>query len=250
MFLAELKAAETLPAILEFLALHPDAFETWRDLFNATSTASCLVPILEADLAADLESCLDWLTAPARPWKACTSIITAVAQITASRPECLGETTDWFRRLSEAYLAADPAGNILDSRVVSELVSYVADLGLAPLLPQVRSLYEKQLVLTSIAGSWEEVETDTLNRPDAPLPDPIPEPFEIHGFYQDLDEELEAPLIGNDDDGQDAPDDDHDDIEDLEDLGIDITPPKPGRNDPCPCGSGKKFKKCCLPKYE
>jgi hypothetical protein len=23
--------------------------------------------------------------------------------------------------------------------------------------------------------------------------------------------------------------------------------PKPGRNDPCPCGSGKKYKKCCLP---
>jgi tetratricopeptide (TPR) repeat protein len=24
----------------------------------------------------------------------------------------------------------------------------------------------------------------------------------------------------------------------------------PGRNDPCPCGSGKKYKKCCLPKQE
>nr|WP_081586804.1 YchJ family metal-binding protein [Alloalcanivorax dieselolei] len=24
-----------------------------------------------------------------------------------------------------------------------------------------------------------------------------------------------------------------------------IRPLKPGRNDPCPCGSGKKFKKCC-----
>jgi len=30
-----------------------------------------------------------------------------------------------------------------------------------------------------------------------------------------------------------------------------LNPPKPvmtdkiGRNDPCPCGSGKKFKKCC-----
>lgn len=24
----------------------------------------------------------------------------------------------------------------------------------------------------------------------------------------------------------------------------------PGRNDPCPCGSGKKYKKCCYPKYE
>ena len=24
------------------------------------------------------------------------------------------------------------------------------------------------------------------------------------------------------------------------------TPPKVGRNELCPCGSGKKFKKCCL----
>jgi uncharacterized protein len=23
---------------------------------------------------------------------------------------------------------------------------------------------------------------------------------------------------------------------------------KTGRNDPCPCGSGKKYKKCCMPK--
>lgn len=25
---------------------------------------------------------------------------------------------------------------------------------------------------------------------------------------------------------------------------------KPGRNDPCPCGSGKKYKRCCLPADE
>ncbi len=27
---------------------------------------------------------------------------------------------------------------------------------------------------------------------------------------------------------------------------VKITQPKPGRNDPCPCGSGKKYKQCCL----
>ena len=27
--------------------------------------------------------------------------------------------------------------------------------------------------------------------------------------------------------------------------GVERTTPKVGRNDPCPCGSGKKFKKCC-----
>jgi preprotein translocase subunit SecA len=28
------------------------------------------------------------------------------------------------------------------------------------------------------------------------------------------------------------------------------TEPRVGRNDPCPCGSGKKYKKCCLPKEQ
>ena len=28
-------------------------------------------------------------------------------------------------------------------------------------------------------------------------------------------------------------------------VGID-RPTKPGRNDPCQCGSGKKFKRCCM----
>lgn len=29
-----------------------------------------------------------------------------------------------------------------------------------------------------------------------------------------------------------------------------IAPPKIGRNDPCPCGSGKKYKACCLSKAQ
>lgn len=39
--------------------------------------------------------------------------------------------------------------------------------------------------------------------------------------------------------------------EDISDLDKLLNPPKPvqstkiGRNDPCPCGSGKKHKKCC-----
>lgn len=37
-------------------------------------------------------------------------------------------------------------------------------------------------------------------------------------------------------------------------FGIRIPPkvllPKVGRNDGCPCGSGKKFKKCCIDVYD
>ena len=33
-------------------------------------------------------------------------------------------------------------------------------------------------------------------------------------------------------------------------LGYRRTAPKVGRNDPCPCGSGKKYKKCCAAKED
>ncbi len=39
--------------------------------------------------------------------------------------------------------------------------------------------------------------------------------------------------------------------EDISDLERMLNPPNPiaspkiGRNDPCPCGSGRKYKKCC-----
>jgi hypothetical protein len=29
---------------------------------------------------------------------------------------------------------------------------------------------------------------------------------------------------------------------------VTLAAPRPGRNDPCPCGSGRKYKQCCLEK--
>jgi hypothetical protein len=49
---------------------------------------------------------------------------------------------------------------------------------------------------------------------------------------------------------------DDDDVHLDEDDDLDMTlpyvraTPKVGRNDPCPCGSGKTYKKCCLPSVE
>jgi hypothetical protein len=73
---------------------------------------------------------------------------------------------------------------------------------------------------------------------------------------EDWDEDAE-------DDEEYEDDDDNDDGEDIGSLRIDkvhneYVPPQPihrdsppvGRNDPCPCGSGKKFKKCCLKRQD
>ena len=57
--------------------------------------------------------------------------------------------------------------------------------------------------------------------------------FEEHGWQYTIDVDPDKP-------------------EDIADLDILLNKPEPvkaeekiGRNDPCPCGSGKKYKKCC-----
>lgn len=61
----------------------------------------------------------------------------------------------------------------------------------------------------------------------------------ISETLSDLAEEAEA---AEEDD--DLPDAMFDDLEPVETFRNEA--PKVGRNDPCPCGSGKKYKKCCL----
>jgi hypothetical protein len=64
----------------------------------------------------------------------------------------------------------------------------------------------------------------------------------------DGDAEADAPSGWVDSLLQDyEPDDDEPDAwsEPIVNTGLKI-----GRNDPCPCGSGKKYKKCCLRKHE
>ena len=57
--------------------------------------------------------------------------------------------------------------------------------------------------------------------------------FEANGWHSDIEVNPDAP-------------------EDIADLELLLNPPKTrtvekkvGRNEPCPCGSGKKHKKCC-----
>ena len=53
--------------------------------------------------------------------------------------------------------------------------------------------------------------------------------------------------IGEEEDEDDEAgyyDDDEEDYDWEPQLPVKRTEPKVGRNDPCPCGSGKKYKKC------
>lgn len=82
--------------------------------------------------------------------------------------------------------------------------------------------------------------------------------YEEHGFDdEDLDEdEYDEEELDDAYDDYDYEDYDYEDDEEYDDEPIPSPhtwvreEPKIGRNDPCPCGSGKKYKKCCLKKHQ
>lgn len=96
------------------------------------------------------------------------------------------------------------------------LVCYLLDLKAAESIDVIREAYQQDKVDYAISGSLEEVEVDLGLREKRSVPK-----TKTHRIT--------------------------DEVLDVLDL-LDDQPKskKVGRNDPCPCGSGKKYKKCCL----
>jgi uncharacterized protein len=153
------------------------------------------------------------------------------------------------RRTAEEFLArfeqesTAPAGDM----IWWGWVSAVALLGLEQLSPRVHAAFEDGRNRPELD---DEGHYRTLLAAGSASPPELTR-FESEriGYIEDVVEVLEF-----------FPDEDWEEIlgEDMEGLdGRDLewTPGMParnlwrdvGRNDPCPCGSGKKFKKCCLP---
>jgi hypothetical protein len=128
------------------------------------------------------------------------------------------------------------------------LVCSVADLPAPELLEDVRQAYAEGLVDETVAG-LEGIERD-VNAPKPCWQDRkhlITDAFAEMEWWSSFHPEdsrpkklpkLDAPMTPPQ---LPAPDADSDDVAPQPY----VREPKVGRNDPCPCGSGKKYKKCC-----
>jgi uncharacterized protein len=111
----------------------------------------------------------------------------------------------------------------------------IALLGFTDLSDRYTAALAQARLLEDVCGpDWfQAVLFDALNNPDDP------ERFRMHrfGHFGNAVEELDELLSDEDSDAEpEVPI--HNPLRDL------------GRNDPCPCGSGKKYKKCCLGQAE
>ena len=169
-----------------------------------------------------------------------TAVSDVICQTAIHQPERRSEAIDWYKKALNFFLNSEIEDNVIDSDVLGGLVGDILDIQGKELLPEIEKLYEKNLVDIQSCGNIDEVkksfkEEDLSNKRE------ILSIFEIYDRINSW---------GNHDEFTNYSPTTDDDI-DL-DLDIDLQPyvskEEPRRNEPCPCGSGKKYKKCCMNK--
>jgi hypothetical protein len=148
------------------------------------------------------------------------SALGALVTLVAAGEKSRDELIDYFQSLFRTKLSREP------SVVWENLVSYSLDLYPGEVYQDIKQCYRDDLI-DPLFVSMEDVEESLVLGKEAAL--------------EDLKKNRHYTLIT-------------DAIKDMEGWAC-FEPPKPssadkkskkiGRNDPCPCGSGKKYKKCC-----
>lgn len=105
------------------------------------------------------------------------------------------------------------------------LASYLVDLNAVEVIEIIAEAFEKNVVDLTVAGDFEDVEIALGLKTERSTPRPN---FGFFNTINDYDHDYDSPYTS------------------LFNSPIVRLSPKIGRNDPCSCGSGKKYKKCCL----
>ncbi|MDQ3111292.1 MAG: DUF1186 domain-containing protein [Bacteroidota bacterium] len=189
------------------------------------------------------------------------SVITAaMEQIALHFPERKEEVIQWYRDILLFFLENINDDSLIDMGVISGMVGDLVALRAVSMEPLIEELYRENLVFDFYAGSLESVKNDL----HSPTDQKYSNKRELLSIYDRYDHILKTWASYNEDewDEDEMEDWDEDEVEDWDDDESDDwdnekdipsigfaqpvvrSEPKIGRNDPCPCGSGKKYKKC------
>jgi hypothetical protein len=205
----------------------------WRALGQLRAEASvepllALLKTLEEDEAVDLElpvvfgmigpaaipHIAEFLSDRSNPASPVATAISGLNEIVVRHPECRGECIGILVRTLELHADTDRS-------ISGSAVSALIDLHAVEAIDTIRDAFRRNSVDISIAGDEEDVEIELGLRDRRATPAPR---------YAILPAGWSPPP------GADRL---------QRDIQVSPRREKVGRNDPCPCGSGKKYKKCC-----
>lgn len=225
LILMEIKAEESLPKVLDFLSYDEEILEFYLGEFVTDHLWQCLYKLG----AFQTEKLKSFLLLPAINTYCRTATFEALSYIARKFPERREEILKIFDDLFLAYIEADPEDEIIDEEYLGIAVWDLVDHKMVEMLPKVKILFKKGYVNPKICGTYIEVERDIYGTVNESLLNKEKNVFSIYEEFNQTEISFsERPKIS------------------ASSQSVLKEVQKVGRNDFCPCGSGKKYKKCCL----
>ena len=232
--LMELKATESLPAVLELFRQPEELLELWLgDLLSENiwqvvyAIGQTQLPVLEI-----------FLKEPNNYTYGRTAVSTAISQLALHQPTRRQEVVEVYERLLHFYFENQDNQALTEWDFITLITSDVVDFNGIELTSLIKQFYDADLVDKYLYRDWHGCLKE-LNTPDDQRSRSekrsLQSCFEIRDIICKYRFAIEtAPLK-------------HSQPASLTSAFQPFINPEPkiGRNDPCPCGSGKKFKKCC-----
>jgi hypothetical protein len=232
--LAQFRETRAYPLVVRFASLPGDLLDSLCGDFITENLGPVLASVCGGELAGiqsliENEAIDQWVRGAAL-----SSLVTLVAAGQKSRDEIVSYFASLFRGKLERKW----------SHVWDTLVSYSSDLYPAELLNDIERAYDERLVDPGCIG-FDDVKRDLAmgkERILARLADNshrrlVEDTVAEMGWWACFHEDRAKKAAGAA-------------LESKLNVGAPSSPikrptPKAGRNEPCPCGSGKKYKKCC-----
>ncbi len=258
--LTELKSEESLDVLLDMLRQGEEYFNFWY-ADDITGTLWDCILILGFN---QLDKLKNYLLEPNHYTYSRTLITETVVQIPLHYPEKRNEIVQWFKEIIEDSIFRKDDDSFIDSDFIGFIVSALLDVKAIELMPLIKQLFDLDLVSEGICGDWKavkkEMESKEIHNCKKEFYDNIYARYEYilntwhyYNDDDDFDNEIDKDEINEKlkmfvDNHKDL--DKHNSFDDYEEIRPTVPIINPnkniGRNDPCPCGSGKKYKKCCM----
>jgi hypothetical protein len=257
--LAELKAVEALPALLEILKQGNDYLKFWFGDILTEDLWQIYFQVFDADV------CDEYLRQP-RHYTFAKSLIAEVfiRKISAgdvSRAYAL----DFYIALLKFFIAHQDDDDLISDTFMGGLMGDICDLKLTELLPAMKVCYDLGLVDEWVCGDYAAVEKDIYSSHERTerenlLASGYQKFYDnlmswMHYYKRDKVHTLNSNIYHAEDTKVPEALTTQTDyfrrpayIEDTKtpEVLTAIRKSTTGRNDPCPCGSGRKYKKCCM----
>ncbi|MEQ6120347.1 DUF1186 domain-containing protein [Reichenbachiella sp. MALMAid0571] len=234
--LGELKSTESLTEVLHVLRQNNAYLRLYLGDFLTEFLWEPIYKIAEGQL----DELASFACEPGIDTYAKSEISTVIEQVVYHSPDKKEEAVEWFRKVLTFYTQSDIEDNVIDSDLIGLMICNVIHVEAEELLPEMEMLFKLGYVSTGICGNYDEIERDIK------MPSKYSHKMEVLGIVDRYDQ-ITSTWSGynpiEDYAESDYAESDHDSYPKSFPV---VNEPKIGRNDPCPCGSGKKYKKCCL----